>query len=594
MATLVIGACGSGTNSTFDAGTTDGAILSPDADFSLALESLEVSPGMLEPAFDPSITSYRVLLGLGVEFATVTPTASRPDDVSIHLNGFAVESGSVSSPIALALGDNEVTLTLSNAGAVQRSYTIVFSRGSGLLQGAYLKASNTERYDRFGAALALSGNTLVVSSYHEDSADIGVGIDETGGFSQDSGAVYVFASDGSAWSQQAYVKASNTGPLDEFGYSVALDGDTLAVGAPLEASAATAIDGDQTDDSTPYAGAVYVFARDGVTWSQRAYIKASNTGANDRFGNAVTVSGDTLVVGAPGEGSAAKGVGGDQADDTAPQSGAAYVFVRSGDVWTQQAYIKASNTDPSDLFGVRVALDGDTLVVSAVGETSAARGVGGDETDNSAWLAGAAYVFFRTAGEWEQQAYIKASNTERLDRFGRSVAISGDTVAVGSLDEGSAATGIDGDDTDNSAPGSGAVYVFSRVGASWTQSAYIKASNTDRYDSFGSSVSIEGDALVVGAAGEESAATGVGGDQADDTESAGAAYLFVRTADVWSQVAYIKASNTGPGDGFGETAAVSKATVAIGASFERSTATGIDGDESDNAAEWAGAVYVFQ
>ena len=140
------------------------------------------------------------------------------------------------------------------------------------------------------------------------------------------------------------------------------------------------------------AGAVYVFVRSGSTWTQQAYLKASNTGINDQFGNSVALSGDTLAVGAYKEDSPATGVNGDQAECCASDAGAVYVFVRSGSTWTQQAYVKASNTDARDAFGTSVALSGDTLAVGATGEASAATGINGDQADNSASVAGAAYV----------------------------------------------------------------------------------------------------------------------------------------------------------------------------------------------------------
>jgi hypothetical protein len=157
----------------------------------------------------------------------------------------------------------------------------------------------------------------------------------------------VYTRDGAGtWSQQAYIKASNTDADDSFGRSVALSGDTLAVGASLEDSAATGIDGDQSDNSATNAGAVYVYTRDATgVWSQQAYIKASNTDAEDEFG-LVALSGDTLAVGAFQEASAASGIDGDQSDNNASNSGAVYVYTRDGaGVWSQQAYIKASNTD---------------------------------------------------------------------------------------------------------------------------------------------------------------------------------------------------------------------------------------------------------
>jgi hypothetical protein len=171
-------------------------------------------------------------------------------------------------------------------------------------------------------------------------------------------------------------------------------------------------------------------------------VKASNAEADDRFGSHVAVAGDTLVIGAP-------------------NSGAVYVFTRTGGVWSQQASVKGSNTEAGDRFGVHVALAGDTVLVSAGGEASAATGIDGNQADNSAPDSGAVYVFTRTDGVWSQQAYVKASNTEAGDRFGIP-AVDGDTLVVGAIQEDSAATGTDGNQADNSAPISGAVYVFQR------------------------------------------------------------------------------------------------------------------------------------
>src|SRR5215470_11011768 len=140
--------------------------------------------------------------------------------------------------------------------------------------------------------------------------------------------------------QQAYLKASNTGISDYFGWSVAVSGDTVVVGADQESSSATGVNGNQADDSASASGAAYVFVRNGTVWSQQAYLKASNTEASDQFGFSLAISGDTVVVGAPNEASSATGVNGNQANNSASFSGAAYVFVRSGSVWSQQAYLK--------------------------------------------------------------------------------------------------------------------------------------------------------------------------------------------------------------------------------------------------------------
>lgn len=480
------------------------------------------------------------------------------------------------------------------------------TRGGSIAAMGYFKASNAGTFDTFGAAVALSedGTTLAVGAPLEDSAATGVDGSQTEDTSSDSGAVYVFTRSGSGWVQQAYLKASNTGAQDQFGRSLALsaDGQTLVVGAPQEGSAATGIDGAASDDTAENAGAVYVFARSGASWSQQAYVKASNTAAGDRFGATVALSGDghTLAVGAPGEDSAATTVHGDEADNSALESGAVYLFARSGAAWSQQVYVKASNTDADDGFASALALsaDGNTLAVGAPAEASAATGIDGDGDDDTADNAGAVYVFARPSSGWVQQAYVKASNAGAHDHFGHSVSLSADgaTLAVGAPFEDSRATGVDGT-PDEAAFDSGAAYVFTRRASEWSEQAFVKSSNTGVEDYFGWPVALsaDGQVLAVAAAAEDGAGTGVGAEQQDGEANSGAAYVFVREASGWSQVSYAKASNTDANDGFGHDLALSGdgQTLAVGAQREASSATGIGGEASDNAAAEAGAVYLY-
>ena len=427
--------------------------------------------------------------------------------------------------------------------------------------------------------------------------------------STDSSATDSSATDSSATSVESvisYLKASNSGSSDIFGSAVSIssDGNTLAIAARNEASSSTGVGGVQSSNAASDSGAVYVFTRSGGVWSQQAYIKASNTEDYDYFGGAVSLSSDgaTLAVGASSEDSSATGVGGDQSNNAASDSGAVYVFTRSGGAWSQQAYIKASNTEASDYFGGAVSLssDGATLAIGAEGEDSSATGVGGLQSNNTRGEAGAVYVYSYTGGMWAQQAYLKASNTGRSDFFGSSVSLSSDgaTLAVGAYGESSNATGVGGDQSNNSASESGAVYMFTRISGTWAQQAYLKASNTGGSDFFGSSVSLSSDGatLAVGAYGESSNATGVGGDQSNNAASdSGAVYLFIQSGGVWAQSDYIKASNTEAYDYFGRAVSLSSdgATLAVGAIFESSSATGVGGDQSNNAASDSGAVYVF-
>ncbi|WP_308364145.1 MULTISPECIES: histidine kinase [unclassified Microbulbifer] len=413
-------------------------------------------------------------------------------------------------------------------------------------QQAYLKSSNA--FDvgilgagfGFGYSLSLSadGNTLAVGAPYENSASTGVNGDQDNADASKSGAVYILAYEEQEWKHQAYVKASNAGVADRFGWSVSLsaDGEILAVGASYERSAATGIDGDQNNDDALGAGAVYLFSKDSGEWQQNFYIKASNTEEEDYFGAQIALSGDaqTLAVTAEREQGLSPGVNGDQEDNSgAVLTGAVYVFARGGDSWAQQAYLKSSNIDSSDLFGWSLAIsaDGSTLAVGARGEDGEATGVNGDQSSNDMEDSGAVYVFERNEGSWEQKTYLKASNTDASDEFGRQLAISADgsRLAVSSIGDDSAAKGIDGDQTDNSLASTGAVYLFSKEDGDWRQEHYIKASNTDAADGFGHSLGLSGDGrtLAVGARREDSQAKGVNGDQEDNSMSeAGAVYLY--------------------------------------------------------------------
>ncbi len=400
-----------------------------------------------------------------------------------------------------------------------------------------------------------------------------------------------------------YIKASNPDAYDNFGISVALsaDGKTLAVGSFGEDSDATGINGDQTNNNLAGTGAVYVYVRNDSNWRQQAYLKASATQMGYDFGRVLSLSadGNTLAVGALGDNSSAT----ETSDDSATNSGAVYVYARSGDSWGREAYVKASNTEERDYFGSSVALsaDGNTLAVGAVGEDSNALGIDGDQTNGDALGSGAVYVYvYVREGLWQQQAYIKASNTGAGDDFGASVALSanGNTLAVGAVGEDSAATGINGDEDDNSAEYAGAVYMFSRDNNVWAQHVYVKASNNEEEDGFGSAVTLsaDGNTLAVAAYGEDSAVTGINGDENDNSaKNAGAVYVFSHDINGWIQQAYVKASNSEMDDNFGVSVALSADgnTLAVGANWEDSVATGIEGNQADNGANGAGVVYVF-
>jgi hypothetical protein len=296
-------------------------------------------------------------------------------------------------------------------------------------------------------------------------------------------------------------------------------------------------------------------------WSgQEAYIKASNTktcGIHTycNFGATVAISadGNTLAVGSPQESSPSTGV--NQAQDGTKNdlfvySGAVYLFTRSNGQWSQQAYIKASNTHAHDNFGTSVSLsaDGNTLVVGAPGEDSTGAGVNGsqDQTSTTATESGAVYVFERSGGTvWSQSGYIKAEHPSSGSVFGSALRLSGDgsTLLVGAPGEASSATGVNGDQTDVAAGGSGAAFVYVRSTGSWTYQAYLKASNTGYGDRFGASLAISktGDVVAVGAPNEAGGSSEINGNADDDSMMrAGAAYTFMRSGTTWTPGAYLK------------------------------------------------------
>jgi len=455
---------------------------------------------------------------------------------------------------------------------------------------AALKAPVPGDTDKFGLAVALSadGNTLAVGAPDEDSNATSIGGDETNDAATDAGAVHVFVRSGTGWVRQAYVKASNTRAGDAFGRSLALstDGSTLAVGAPGE-------DGTATDS-----GAVYVFTRSGTTWTQQQRLKADWPDADDAFGTAVSLAGDggSLAVSAPGEDGAPL-VG--EADNSLSNSGAVYVFERSGTIWSQQAWVKASNARIGDTFGgplpsggvnivggrsVALSADGSTLAVGAHNEDGDDGGVQNGpavvQSDYSLGSSGAVYVFARSGSAWIQQAYVKPATVGSTDFFGGAVALSanGSTLAVGATSEDGASRGIGGDASSGSGTNSGAAYVFVRSGTTWSQQAYVKASNTANEDQFGQHVALSADGtlLAVGARLESGRATGVGGDQTnpapapepgENTNASGAVYVFGFSGGRWSQRSYVKGRTVATQDAFGTSVALSAdgTVLAVGA-----------------------------
>ncbi|MBI5481686.1 MAG: FG-GAP repeat protein [Deltaproteobacteria bacterium] len=342
-------------------------------------------------------------------------------------------------------------------------------------QQAKLLASDGAMSDKLSSSVSVSGDTAVVGAYDENYR----------------GAAYVFVRSGATWIQQAKLLPSDSAAGDRFGWSVSVSGDTAVVGAYAK---------------NTVTGAAYVFVKSGTTWTEQAKLLASDGAKGDGLGESVSVAGDTAVVGAYGKNIV---------------TGAAYVFVRSGATWTEQATLLPSDGAISDNFGWSASVSGDTAVVGAY------------EKDHG---TGAAYVFVRGGATWTQQSRLLPGDGAAYDQFGYSVSISGDTGLVGAYGKNSA---------------TGAAYVFVRSGTSWTQQAKLLASDGGVDDWFGYSVSVSGDTAVVGAWHANS--------------WAGAAYVFVGSGAAWSQPARLLASDGDASDRFGYSVSASGDTAVVGA-----------------------------
>lgn len=492
-------------------------------------------------------------------------TTSYDYDIAVHLQNWANASYILQSCIGTDCTNSAARFATNSSAAI-----------------GYFKASNTGVNDRFGHSVAVSddGHTLAAGAWAEDSDPAAGELDDS---LLDSGAVYVFTRVANGWEGPVQIKASNADSDDQFGYSVALssDGSTLAAGAWQEASNSL----NQSDNSSPGAGAVYLFTRDGVSgaWSQQAYLKAPNAGAGDHFGRSVALSddGNTLVVGAPDEDSN----GSSQSDNSATNAGAIYTFVRSAGSWSHQAYLKASTAAADEGLGNALSISSDGTVLAAGASLE-------DDGFNS--NNGAVYLFSYGVS-WTETAVLRASNAGTNDNFGTSVAITGDgnTLVVGAPLEDS-----DGSGVNDNALNTGAAYVFVNSGG-WVEQEMLKATVVGAFDQFGISVAIDsigGDVLAIGANREDGSATGVGGDpQLNTVLDAGAAYIFIREIGGWLQHTYLKPTNTGFGDRFGSALAMSAdgQTLLVSATYEDSTAIGIGGNETNNSATNAGAVYLY-
>ncbi len=391
-----------------------------------------------------------------------------------------------------------------------------------LLPTRELTATGTTDNDNFGYAVAVDGDTAIIGAHQDD--DNG----------PDAGAAYIFTRSAGVWSQTAKLTATDGEAYDSFGISVAINGDTAVIGAH----------GD--DGASPESGSVYVFTRDSSgMWSQTAKLTASDGESLDYFGYSVAMDGDTILVGAHQD---------DGANDL-EDSGSVYVFVAPAAGWSawnslspeEQAALTtkltaldgaASDAGDGDNFGISVALDGDTAVIGAIGD------------DNNAIDSGSVYIFTRSVGVWSQTAKLTASDGEAFDSFGYSVAIDGATLVVGAYrDDG------DAGDSDKDLIDVGSAYIFTRDSSGvWSQTAKLTASDGEAGDWFGYSVAVDGESVVVGAYGDD-----------DNGSASGSAYLFAKDSGKWSQQTKLTAADGEAGDWFGYSVAVDGVTTVVGA-----------------------------
>jgi len=355
---------------------------------------------------------------------------------------------------------------------------------------AKLLASDGAENDYFGNSVAISGDTAVIGAYSDN---------DNGNF---SGSAYIFRYNGSSWTEEAKILASDGAAGEEFGISVAISDDIALIGAFLD------------DEKGTESGSAYIFRFNDPNWVQEAKLLASDGAKYDRFGTSVAISGDTAVIGAYGD------------DDKGSSSGSAYIFRFNGSSWVQEAKILASDGAMDDNFGYSVSIsDGNTAVGALYDDDS-----------------GSAYIFRFNGSSWVQKAKLSASDSTANDYFGNSVSISGDTAVIGAYND------------DDNGYGSGSAYIFRFNGLSWIEEDKLLASDGAEYDWFGISVAISDDTAVIGAYDDD-----------DNGYGSGSAYIFRFNGSSWLQEDKLLASDGAEYDWFGISAAISGDSVAIGA-----------------------------
>jgi uncharacterized protein (DUF2147 family) len=361
------------------------------------------------------------------------------------------------------------------------AYVYARSGGTWSLQ-ATLLPPNQAGIDNFGRSVDLDGDTLVVGAPR-------VAVGEK----QDAGAAYVFVRSGATWTLQATLTHPGPEAVDGFGRWAALSGDTIAASAPL----------DDTSGGVD-AGSVFVFGRSGTTWSLQATLTSPTPRAGNRFGKALDLEGQTMLIGepqSPGSGGAAK-------------VGSAHVFVGSGPSWSLQETLIHPSRKADDHFGRWVSVSGDTTLVSAPSD------------DTSAGTnAGTAHVFVRSGTDWSFQSTLLPPDHRAGDNFGLRAILVGDTAVVGAPK----------DDT-GAGDSAGRAFVFVRSGATWSVQATLLSPTPKATDLFGRGFGLDGTTLFVAEPYDDNA-TG---------KNAGAAHVFGSVSSTWSPSQTIIDPNTTP------------------------------------------------
>ncbi len=351
---------------------------------------------------------------------------------------------------------------------------------------AKLVASDNEFLDSFGHSVSIDCNYTLIGAPNDDNF---------------KGSAYVFKHDGTTWTEEAKLTASDGTASDIFGVSVALNGDYAVIGACTCDEKVGVLD---------YAGlgSVYVFVRNGSSWIEEAILTASDGEIGDYFGFSVAFDGNYALVGAPG-------------DDNF--QGAVYVFSYDGSTWIEKAKLTASDGAFGELFGNSVSFDGNYALIGAPD-------IFNDEI-------GSAYIFARDGTIWTEEAELNASDGAAGDYFGGSVSINDDYAFIGASEPWE--------------DGVGAVYVFSHDGTTWTEETKLTASDGEARDWFGESVISIGNYAFVGAYG-------------DDNDQ-GSVYIFIRDGATWTEETKLTASDGQPYDAFGRSISISRNNVLIGA-----------------------------